>query len=44
MIAIQQNGSKYNMPKSLRDVVILGNGSYSVPSDAMENLNMISSI
>lgn len=44
MITIRQKGFNYNIPKSLRDVVILGNRSYAVPKDAMQNLDMISSI
>lgn len=44
MIAITQKGLTYNIPKSLRDVVILGNGSYTVPNEAMQDFNMISSI
>ena len=44
MTAITQHVSIYNIPKSLRDVVILGNGSYAVPYDAFQHLDMISSI
>ena len=44
MVKVNQKGYSYYIPATLRDVTILGNGSYAVPSCAMENLNMISSI
>lgn len=44
MNVITQKGLTYNIPKSLRDVTILGNGSYAVPNEAFQNLDMISSI
>ena len=44
MVKVNQNGHIHYIPATLRDVTILGNGSYAVPGYAMENLNMISSI
>ena len=44
MVEVKQNGHNYNIPETLRDVTILGNGSYAISYKAMQNLNMISSI
>ena len=44
MVEVRQNGHNYHIPATLRDVTILGNGSYAISYKAMQNLNMISSI
>ena len=45
MVEVKQDGyNRYYIPETLRDVTILGNGSYAVPGYAMKNFNMISSI
>lgn len=41
---IIQKGNKYAFPSTLRNITILGNGSYNIPNNAFENVSMVSSI